>query len=83
MSNIRNSGTNGQGNHYCNRGDSTAPGGSYHYSNNNGSYYYQNSNGSTYYNNPSTGYVKYTPSNQPSYNSNSNSGQGGYYGRKY
>ncbi|KAG0209996.1 hypothetical protein BGX28_009775 [Mortierella sp. GBA30] len=77
--NVRYSGNNSQGNHYCNRGDSAAPGGSYHYSNNNGSYYYQNSNGSTYYNNPNTGYVKYTPPQ-------SNSGQnynGGYNGRKY
>ncbi|KAI7823644.1 hypothetical protein BC939DRAFT_451570 [Gamsiella multidivaricata] len=78
MSNIRNSGTNSQGNHYCNRGESAAPGGSYHYSNTNGSYYYQNTSGSTYYNNPNTGYVKYTPPSQ----SSSNSGNSGYSGRK-
>ncbi|KAG0306682.1 hypothetical protein BGZ97_000653 [Linnemannia gamsii] len=77
---IYSSGHNSQGNHYCNRGDSTASGGSYHYSNTNGSYYYQNSNGSTYYSNPNTGYSKYTP---PSGNSNNyGSGNSGY-GRKY
>ncbi|KAF9999051.1 hypothetical protein BGZ79_007326 [Entomortierella chlamydospora] len=76
------SGTNSQGNHYCNRGESTAPGGSYHYSNTNGSYYYQNSNGSTYYSNPNTGYKSYTPSSSNS-NSNSNGGSRGYSGRKY
>ncbi|KAF9087233.1 hypothetical protein BGX23_008283 [Mortierella sp. AD031] len=76
--NVQYSGHNSQGNHYCNRGDSAAPGGSYHYSNTNGSYYYQNSNGSTYYNNPNTGYAKYTP---PSGNSG-NSGNSGGYGRK-
>ena len=53
-------GHNSQGNHYCTRGDSTASGGAYHYSNNNGSYYYQNSNGSTYYNN-GQGQANYTP----------------------
>ncbi|KAF9175283.1 hypothetical protein BGX20_006970 [Mortierella sp. AD010] len=73
------SSTNSQGNHYCNRGESTAPGGSYHYSNTNGSYYYQNSNGSTYYCNPNTGYKSYTPSSS---NSNSNGGSRSYSGRK-
>ncbi|KAF9352912.1 hypothetical protein BGX26_009304 [Mortierella sp. AD094] len=74
------SGTNSQGNHYCNRGESTAPGGSYHYSNTNGSYYYQNSNGSTYYSNPNTGYKSYTPPGQS--RSSSNGGSRGYSGYK-
>ncbi|KAK3807961.1 MAG: hypothetical protein JOS17DRAFT_822577 [Linnemannia elongata] len=77
---IHSTGNNSQGNHYCNRGESTASGGSYHYSNANGSYYYQNSNGSTYYSNPNTGYSKYTPpsGNSNNYYQGSNSG----YGRK-
>ena len=53
-------GHNSQGNHYCTRGDSTASGGAYHYSNTDGSYYYQNNNGSTYYNN-GAGNAVYTP----------------------
>ncbi|GJJ76417.1 hypothetical protein EMPS_08776 [Entomortierella parvispora] len=53
-------GNNSQGNHWCTRGSSTAPGGAYHYSNSDGSYYYQNSNGSTYYNS-GNGYSRYTP----------------------
>jgi hypothetical protein len=48
-------GTNSAGNHYCTRGESTAQGGAYHYSNANGSYYYQNANSSNYYANPNTG----------------------------
>ena len=40
----RGSGTNSQGNHYCDRGGGQAEGGAYHYSNQSGSYYYQNSN---------------------------------------
>ena len=61
----RDSGTNSQGNHYCTRGDSTASGGAYHYSNTNGSYYYQNNNGSTYYND-GAGSAKYTaPADNP------------------
>ncbi|KAK9670741.1 hypothetical protein K7432_017542 [Basidiobolus ranarum] len=55
------SGTNSQGHHYCHRGDSTAPGGNYHYSNSDGSYYYQNANGSTYYASPNTGTAWYSP----------------------
>ena len=77
--NVQYSGTNSYGNHYCNRGESTASGGSYHYSNTNGSYYYQNSNGSTYYSNPNTGYAKYTPPSGGQSNSGGNSGSG----RKY
>jgi hypothetical protein len=53
-------GHNSQGNHWCTRGESTASGGAYHYSNTNGSYYYQNSNGSTYYNS-GKGQAVYTP----------------------
>ncbi|ORY08098.1 hypothetical protein K493DRAFT_180166, partial [Basidiobolus meristosporus CBS 931.73] len=64
------SGTNSQGNHYCHRGESTAPGGNYHYSNTDGSYYYQNSNGSTYYGNPNTGEAHYSPSGNNSDSSN-------------
>ncbi|KAG8724009.1 hypothetical protein FRC09_000817 [Ceratobasidium sp. 395] len=55
------SGTNSQGNHYCNRdyGPSAPNQNSYHYSNTNGSYYYNNPDGSTYYNSGG-GYVNYT-----------------------
>ncbi|KAJ3094754.1 hypothetical protein HDU97_007627 [Phlyctochytrium planicorne] len=61
------SGTNSQGNHYCDRGSGNAQGGSYHYSNNDSSYYYQNSNGSTYYKS-SGGEATYTPpSSNPRY----------------
>ncbi|BEI84999.1 hypothetical protein CcaverHIS002_0504000 [Cutaneotrichosporon cavernicola] len=52
------SGTNSQGNHYCNRQSDSGDRG-YHYSNTNGSYYYQNTNGSKYYNSGS-GYTQYT-----------------------
>ncbi|KAI8851257.1 calcium-activated chloride channel-domain-containing protein [Chytridium lagenaria] len=59
------SGTNSQGNHFCARGEGSASGGSYHYSNSNGSYYYQNSNGSTYYKSAG-GEATYTrPSDNP------------------
>jgi len=59
-SNTNTYGANSEGNHWCTRGSSTAPGGAYHYSNTNGSYYYQNPNGSTY-DNSGTGYSSYTP----------------------
>ncbi|KZP22530.1 hypothetical protein FIBSPDRAFT_858047 [Athelia psychrophila] len=55
---VTSSGSNDQGNHYCNRVDSAGNPG-YHYSNTNGSYYYQNTNGSTYYNS-GAGYAQYT-----------------------
>ncbi|KAJ5118170.1 uncharacterized protein N7515_010393 [Penicillium bovifimosum] len=59
---VTGSGTNSQGNHYCNRdyGSSASNQNSYHYSNTNGSYYYSNPNGSTYYSSPS-GQGTYTP----------------------
>ncbi|QPC75415.1 hypothetical protein HYE68_006167 [Fusarium pseudograminearum] len=49
---IKGSGTNSQGNHYCARdyGSSASNSNSYHYSNTDGSYYYSNPNGSTYHN---------------------------------
>ncbi|RIA88223.1 hypothetical protein C1645_775550 [Glomus cerebriforme] len=45
------------------RGESSAPGGSYYYSNADGSYFYQNSDGSRYYNN-GNGYSRYYPPRQ-------------------
>ncbi|KZF20423.1 hypothetical protein L228DRAFT_285131 [Xylona heveae TC161] len=58
---VTGSGTDSQGNHYCNRdyGASAPNQNSYHYSNNNGSYYYSNPDGSTYYNS-GNGHSKYT-----------------------
>ena len=38
LSNSGSNGHNSQGNHYCTRGESTASGGAYHYSNTNGSF---------------------------------------------
>ncbi|KAG0325705.1 hypothetical protein BG004_003153 [Podila humilis] len=73
--NGRSYGNNSQGNHWCTRGESAAPGGAYHYSNSNGSYYYQNSNGSTYYNS-GNGYAKYTA---PSGSSSGSKGSSYYY----
>ncbi|KAJ5819821.1 hypothetical protein N7474_005412 [Penicillium riverlandense] len=58
----KNSGTNGEGNHYCTRdfGPNVSNPNSYHYSNSDGSYYYSNPDGSTYHNN-GKGESTYTP----------------------
>ncbi|EON64260.1 hypothetical protein W97_03491 [Coniosporium apollinis CBS 100218] len=55
---VTRSGTNSQGNHYCNRDYGPGAADSYHYSNRDGSYFYQNPDGSTYYNN-GKGYAKF------------------------
>ncbi|OJJ86027.1 uncharacterized protein ASPGLDRAFT_33930 [Aspergillus glaucus CBS 516.65] len=71
--NTTGTGTNSQGNHYCNR-DYGNGANSYHYSNTlpsfpvlastNGSYYYSNPDGSKYYNN-GQGSSVYTPPSEP------------------
>ncbi|RFN47133.1 hypothetical protein FIE12Z_8658 [Fusarium flagelliforme] len=70
--NVKSSGTNSQGNHYCSRdyGSSASNSNSYHYSNTDGSYYYSNPNGSTYHNN-GQGSSTYTAPNGNSYSSDS------------
>ncbi|GAA6050640.1 hypothetical protein JCM3770_000867 [Rhodotorula araucariae] len=71
------SGTNSQGNHYCDR-DYGNGSNSYHYSNNDGSYYYSNSDGSKYYNSGDGGYASYTKSDGSGWTS-SGSGSGKNY----
>ncbi|MCJ1418208.1 hypothetical protein MMC32_004555 [Xylographa parallela] len=63
---VKSSGTNDQGNHYCSRDYSSssytpANDNSYHYSNTDGSYYYSNADGSTYHNDGNGGST-YNPS---------------------